>query len=81
MYVNQVSTNFLKNQCALLEQKLGRKLITGSYAVHPVGNTVVVKIKPEEVSRLKGFEFPERIGSHPVKIVALESKNKSVHRG
>lgn len=71
MYANQVSTDFLKNQCAMLHQKLGRKLESHSYSVSSSNGVVVVRIDPAVAPKLRGMAIPERIGSHPVRLMAL----------
>lgn len=71
MYANQISTDFLKNQCAMLEQKLGRKLDKKHFKVTSKGTEIFVKLDVSAASKLKGMELPERIGSHPVRFLAM----------
>lgn len=78
MYANQISTDFLKNQCAMLEQKLGRKLEKKHFKVTSRGPEIFVKIDVSVASRLKGMDLPERIGPHPVRFLALSDATNKV---
>jgi hypothetical protein len=77
MYANQVSTDFLKNQCAFLEKRIGRKLHEKDYTVNSVKGSIIVRIDPSVIHRLKGVDLPERVGPHPVKFFPLKVKSKA----